>query len=1215
MCASALFDSGESGGKGLGTETLAEARTGLLSLIRERSHVVEASLIESAGNERIAAAIQDYSDLVLRAWPGRSSAFTENLKTAREGFSEINGTINGKFDKLVARVNAEIKLFSDDKLLNRDPDKRKSISKIKSKVFAIEGEYRTSVMSFEKTSKIPDIAPASSADAISVFHVLQSPRFSAFWYWIGLGACLLGWTTVSFGFGVVLALLGICGFAFMLYSQAQSYWKGLAILRNNKDFAIESARSEIAAIEKQIALGEQQARKEVAEFGAAKRLEISKHEVARSRELAAARAAFDAECAALVQEWGAIRQNLSFELKSLHLELEEGLFESATRLDQFAAGDPVRDQVSDLATQLKFRIGAYDPTPPQPLPDEPVRFLGLDPTPPRLGARFPVMYSLLDRRALLIHADNKPANTASITVMDNVLTRILRQVPPGKATFTLFDPLGLGSNFAPYLKLQEYSDKLIDGAVWTSRDQIKRQLENIITHLEGVNKLYLKADYPDIEAFNQDAKEIREPYRFLVIADFPEGFDEESLRDLVRIVQNGPRCGVHTIIYWNKTGKEFYGFDPAELAKFATHLRESANGSVSLQWTDEVGINRNQSFHLDPPPPRDYIKAVVDKFGSDAADAMTVEVPFDRLYDLSGYGQDWWKLSSAKDISVPVGPIGASDALRFRFDSRLSNNALVVGRPGSGKSNLMHVFISMVAHQYSPDEVELYLIDFKKGVEFKDYAKAGLPHARVIAVESEREFGLSVLEALDKEMLRRSEVFKAADGVEGLAQYREMYPDAKMPRCVLLIDEFQEMFSREDKIKDEASILLDRIVRQGRSFGVHVILGTQSLHNSGLMRSTSDQIPIRIALQCSEADSRAILADDNIEARSLSRPGEAIYNDMGGLVEGNKRFQVALFGNQDRKALLKRLSSALPSLSWHGRRPRIFEGHEPASLADCEAIFRYVPGIAGAAVPLWIGEPVSLDPPISLDLSVQAGRNLLVVARDEQASVHLILSAIASLTARLTPRDLRVQIIDLSTADAAWADDPECLEKAFKGRHRIEVGGKLDLKHVLPELCATLDQRKQSGDGMADGPREVLAIIGAHRARNLRRSLDTMSFAMGDDEIDAAPGDAEMLARLAEEGPEHGIHSMLWVDSLASFEKIFSHSGLEHFALRMAGPLPDRDSHTLFESNAASAIDKPNRMIAYDDDYVGVLRLFRPYKIPGEEFFDELVKQRLATTE
>ena len=69
---------------------------------------------------------------------------------------------------------------------------------------------------------------------------------------------------------------------------------------------------------------------------------------------------------------------------------------------------------------------------------------------------------------------------------------------------------------------------------------------------------------------------------------------------------------------------------------------------------------------------------------------------------------------------------------------------------------------------YSPDEVEFYLVDFKKGVEFKTYATHALPHARAIAVESDREFGLSVLQRLDAELTRRGELFRKA-GVQDLA--------------------------------------------------------------------------------------------------------------------------------------------------------------------------------------------------------------------------------------------------------------------------------------------------------------------------------------------------------------------------------------------------------------------------------------------------------------
>ena len=100
-----------------------------------------------------------------------------------------------------------------------------------------------------------------------------------------------------------------------------------------------------------------------------------------------------------------------------------------------------------------------------------------------------------------------------------------------------------------------------------------------------------------------------------------------------------------------------------------------------------------------------------------------------------------------------------------------SQHVLISGKTGSGKSTLLHVLITNLALRYSPDEIALYLVDFKKGVEFKAYARHALPHARVIAVESEREFGLSVLQHLDGELRRRGDLFRKL-GVQDLKGYR-----------------------------------------------------------------------------------------------------------------------------------------------------------------------------------------------------------------------------------------------------------------------------------------------------------------------------------------------------------------------------------------------------------------------------------------------------------
>src|SRR5438045_3885018 len=104
--------------------------------------------------------------------------------------------------------------------------------------------------------------------------------------------------------------------------------------------------------------------------------------------------------------------------------------------------------------------------------------------------------------------------------------------------------------------------------------------------------------------------------------------------------------------------------------------------------------------------------------------------------------------------------MGATRLQLLRLGKGVAQHALIAGKTGSGKSTLLHALITNLTMWYSPDEVEFFLIDFKKGVEFKTYATHQLPHARAIAVESDREFGLSVLQRLDAELGQRGGLFR-----------------------------------------------------------------------------------------------------------------------------------------------------------------------------------------------------------------------------------------------------------------------------------------------------------------------------------------------------------------------------------------------------------------------------------------------------------------------
>jgi S-DNA-T family DNA segregation ATPase FtsK/SpoIIIE len=238
-----------------------------------------------------------------------------------------------------------------------------------------------------------------------------------------------------------------------------------------------------------------------------------------------------------------------------------------------------------------------------------------------------------------------------------------------------------------------------------------------------------------------------------------------------------------------------------------------------------------------------------------------------------------------------------SPSAKARSSTRCSQ-----GKTGSGKSTLLHIIITNLALTCSPDEVEFYLIDFKKGVEFKCYADAKLPHAKVVAIESDREFALSVLQRIDEELKRRGEMYRKI-GAQDLAGYKRAGGTEPMPRAMLIIDEFQEFFVEDDSVAQGAALLLDRIVRQGRAFGIHVFLGSQTLGGAyTLARTTLGQMVIRIALQCNEADAALIMDDTNTAPRLLSRPGEGIYNDAAGAVEGNSPFQVVWLTDEERDA-------------------------------------------------------------------------------------------------------------------------------------------------------------------------------------------------------------------------------------------------------------------------------------------------------------------------
>ncbi len=815
---------------------------------------------------------------------------------------------------------------------------------------------------------------------------------------------------------------------------------------------------------------------------------------------------------------------------------------------------------------------------------------------------FPALLPFPDRANLLIEAPRE-GHGAAVEALRAAMLRLLTSLPPGQVRFTIVDPVGIGRNFGAFMHLADFDGALVNGQVWTDPRQIGERLADLSAHMEKVTQKYLRNEYATIGEYNAVAGEVAEPYRVLVVADYPANFDDKSAARLADIVAKGVPCGVLTLI---AVDPDRPLPDGASLDDLRPHASRLAWDGSRLAW-DDPDFGRHP-LELDALPPAEAANRLIHRAGAAARDAKRVEVSFEFI---APPADAFWSRDSRSGIDIPLGKAGATKRQHLTLGHGTSQHVLIAGRTGSGKSTLLHALITNLALNYSPDEVDLYLIDFKKGVEFKVYATRKLPHASVVAIESEREFGISVLQRLDDEMRIRGERFRDA-GVQDLNGYRNAPGTPPLPRALLIVDEFQEFFVEDDRVGQEAARLLDRLVRQGRAFGVHVLLGSQTLGGAyALARSTLGQMAVRVALQCSDADAPLILSETNTAARLLSRPGEAVYNDANGQAEGNHFFQVVWLGDDRRESYLKQVADLArdrpPALV---REQIVFEGDAPADLARNPALAALLDAPSWPASPRsahgWVGDPVAIKEPTSGLFRRQGGNHLLVVGQNGDAALGVMASVLVGLAAQYPPAgsDTARQGARFAVLDGTPDDEPRygyLAGVAGALPHPVAVGGWAEAAKILAELAAEVERRQ----GNADAPDIFLFLYDLARFRDLRRRPDDFGFSRRDE--DAGPTDH--LATILREGPGLGVHIVAWSDNVSNLNRTFDQQTIREFEMRVLFQMSQTDSGLLLDAPHASRLG-PNRALFFSEDQ-NRLEKFRPYGRPSDELLSR-VRERFA---
>ncbi len=537
-----------------------------------------------------------------------------------------------------------------------------------------------------------------------------------------------------------------------------------------------------------------------------------------------------------------------------------------------------------------------------------------------------------------------------------MLMRLLSSAPLVQLEVILVDALSLGGifNLARRL-LDKNNDFIYQQRILTESKETKEALKYLYEYLK-VNLQEKLAGYKDFVHYNED-KEDKLPLKALFLSGV-DALSSDVLYYLEKIMRFGSKNGVLSFV---NLESEKNNQSAEDLKKHAEFFKDRT-GFERLKYLNVEVINDHgiQSQHMQDFATK--IKAYYEK-----KKAVKRE-----LKDLQK-DEKFWTESSQYEVSVPVGWDINHKEVCFKIGNE-QNHTLICDHSGSGKSNFLHVLIQNLAFYYAPDEVQLFLLDYKEGVEFNAYTDPILEHARLVSVASSVGFGMSFLSWLCDEIKKRAELFKQFK-VKDLSDYRK---HEKMPRLIVVIDEFQVLFSdNSTKGKESVERSLNTLLKKGRSYGVHLILATQTMRNIGISDSIKAQIANRIALPMDADDSAKILDDD--AACELVRP-EGIFNNNGGHQKYHTKMSIPK-APDDFKSFLTKIHAEFNQRNLTPIDRKIYNGETPLKMPNI---------LKANEMRLHLGKEVDYE---QKDLIVEFESNeshLLVVSQDLNARIALM---------------------------------------------------------------------------------------------------------------------------------------------------------------------------------------------------------------------------------
>ena len=772
------------------------------------------------------------------------------------------------------------------------------------------------------------------------------------------------------------------------------------------------------------------------------------------------------------------------------------------------------------------------------------------------------------------------------TTLNSFLVSLLLAVPIGKIKFTIID-------------LEEKLDidflyKQINSQLYNHKPITKEQ--ELLELLDRVNKRILdtKQKNETYSQYCQKNKQIPIPYEFIILTDnnahnYSNGAYNFCQKRLESAIKNSYIAGIYFI---NLTG------DSINISEFPD---AKSNKRKTRKILEYVPIIKNANL----------LEACIDYINTEVnvkEESMTitcdftsqVEIPYD---------------TKLEEICVPVGK--SDKEVHFRMDLVNHVHSFIIGQSGSGKSVFLHNIIGSAILKYAPEDLQLYLLDFKLGgVEFNRYR--GIKHVKSLLVDnSDQQITLEILRELRDSMVERGKQLREA-GVSNLSEYNKMNPTKTLPQILLIVDECHEMFRIGNDIpraiSNEITEIVTKIAKEGRSQGVHLVLATQTLSGTEISSEILNNISDHYLLKCALADSEH-LVEGSSEITSKLTTGQIYYHH----VDSQIQFQAYYMDKQNAE---KQIELAKEKAEGHKSNGEFYFNGSQLFKLDRNILEQSKP--SNKYLTAYAGKNISIrQNDISIKLRKDYSENILLLGlNDEEQVTRTTMNVFLSLlfSVRSANKDIPFKVLDcLSNEDSIYSKQLERLEE--EGYCEIIEGRKnrgVFLKKLAEEIS----------NGTAK--EAILFILGQERFRELKMDWEinepqkqdgdeafgfgNFSFGGGDSSTQINTCKQAMEVRL-EKGAEQGVHVIMQLDKPSNF--LFSdyvtskmvYSKFKHLIMLKSEETASAILHLNDNIRLETLSKDSERLRAYyyaeeSDSYT----LFTPYQQLNEDEIMDLLK-------